>query len=125
MKKIIKTEKAPKAVGPYSQAIENRGILFVSGQIPIKPESGEMVSGTIREQTLQVLKNIDSILIAGGYSKKDVVKCTCYLKDINDFQEMNKEYSIYFESEPPARAAFEVSNLPFSARIEIEAIAMK
>jgi 2-iminobutanoate/2-iminopropanoate deaminase len=125
MKKIIKTEKAPKAVGPYSQAIENRGILFISGQIPVDPESGEMISGTIREQTRQVLKNINSILTAGGYSKKDVVKCTCYLKDITDFQEMNKEYAIYFEGEPPARAAIEVSNLPLGAKIEIEAVAMK
>jgi 2-iminobutanoate/2-iminopropanoate deaminase len=125
MKKIIKTEKAPKAVGPYSQAIENGGILFVSGQIPMIPESAEMATGSIREQTRQVLKNINSILTAAGYSKKDVVKCTCYLKDIKDFQEMNMEYAIYFESEPPARAAFEVSNLPLGAQIEIEAIAMK
>lgn len=125
MKKIIKTEKAPKAVGPYNQAIENRGILFVSGQIPVNPESGEMVSGNILEQTRQVLKNIDCILTAGGYSKKDVVKCTCYLKDIKDFHEMNKVYAIYFESEPPARAAIEVSNLPLGAHIEIDAIAIK
>lgn len=125
MKKIVKTEKAPKAVGPYSQAVENKGILFVSGQIPINPETGELISGDIREQTRQVLKNMDSILTAGGYSKKDVVKCTCYLKDIKDFQEMNKEYANYFDSEPPARAAFEVANLPLGANIEIEAIAMK
>jgi 2-iminobutanoate/2-iminopropanoate deaminase len=125
MRKTVKTEKAPKAVGPYSQGVENRGMLFVSGQIPINPETGALVTGDIREQTRQVLKNIDSILTAGGYSKKDVVKCTCYMKDIKDFQEMNKEYAGYFDNEPPARAAFEVANLPLGAKIEIEAIAMK
>jgi len=125
MKKIIYTDKAPKPVGPYSQAIENKGILFVSGQIPINPETGEMVSGNIREQTKQVLRNINSILTAGGYSKEDVVKCTCLLKNINDFKEMNEEYAEYFNSEPPARAAYEVSNLPLGSAIEIEVIAFR
>jgi 2-iminobutanoate/2-iminopropanoate deaminase len=125
MKKVIYTGNAPKPVGPYSQAIENRGILFVSGQIPVNPETGEIISGNIREQTRQVLKNIDSILNAGGYSKDDVVKCTCLLKDLDNFREMNAEYAVYFDSEPPARAAYEVSNLPLGAAIEIEAIAMK
>lgn len=125
MKKVIYTEKAPKPVGPYSQAIENMGILFVSGQIPLNPVTGEFVSGPIQEQTRQVLKNIDNILAAAGYSKEDVVKCICLLKDINDFREMNAEYEIYFNSNPPARAAYEVSNLPLGAAIEIEAIAIK
>jgi 2-iminobutanoate/2-iminopropanoate deaminase len=125
MKKIIYTDKAPKPVGPYSQAIENKGILFISGQIPINPETGEMVSGNIREQTKQVLRNINSILTAGGYSKEDVVKCTCLLKNINDFKEMNEEYAEYFNSEPPARAAYEVSNLPLGSAIEIEVIASR
>jgi 2-iminobutanoate/2-iminopropanoate deaminase len=125
MKKVINTEKAPKPVGPYSQAIENRGFLFISGQIPVIPETGQIISGNIREQTRQVLRNIDSILNAGGYSKEDVVKCTCLLTDINSFREMNAEYAVYFENEPPARAAYEVSDLPLGAAIEIEAIAMK
>jgi len=125
MKKIIYTDKAPKPVGPYSQAIENGGFLFVSGQIPIDPKTGETVSGSIREQTKQVLSNINSILTAGGYSKEDVVKCTCLLKNINDFKEMNEEYAEYFNSEPPARAAYEVSNLPLGAAIEIEVIASR
>jgi len=125
MKKIISTDKAPRAIGPYSQAIEKNGMLYISGQIPINPETGELVTGDVRRQTRQVLYNIDNILNMAGYSRKDVVKCTCLLKDIYDFSEMNKEYSEYFKDEPPARAAFEVSNLPLGAVIEIEAIAMK
>lgn len=125
MKKVILTDKAPKPVGPYSQAIENNGYLFISGQIPINPQTGSLVTGTIREQTKQVLQNINNILIAAGYSREDVVKCTCFLKNINDFGEINQEYSKYFTSEYPARSAYEVSNLPIGAAIEIEAIAMK
>jgi 2-iminobutanoate/2-iminopropanoate deaminase len=125
MKKVIYTEKSPKPVGPYSQAIKSNGILFISGQLPVHPLTGKMVSGTIREQTRQVLKNIDNILTAGGYSKEDIVKCTCLLKDIGHFKEMNEEYATYFVSAPPARAAYEVSNLPLDAAIEIEAVAIK
>jgi 2-iminobutanoate/2-iminopropanoate deaminase len=125
MKKVIYTKKAPKSVGPYSQAIESNGILFISGQIPVNPATGEMVSGTIREQTRQVLRNIDNILTAAGYSKEEIVKCTCLLKDIGNFKEMNEEYATYFVGAPPARAAYEVSHLPLDAAIEIEAIAIK
>lgn len=125
MKKIILTKNAPLAVGPYSQAIEKNGILFISGQIAIDPDTGELKSGDIRRQTWQVLSNIDAILAAAGYSRKEVVKCTCLLKDINDFSDMNKEYAEYFKEDPPARAAYEVANLPLGAGIEIEAIAMK
>jgi 2-iminobutanoate/2-iminopropanoate deaminase len=125
MKTIILTENAPRAVGPYSQAIEKNGMLFISGQIAIAPETGELKSGSISEQTRQILQNIDAILTAAGYSKSDIVKCTCLLKDINDFSEMNKEYAAYFTEDPPARAAYEVVNLPLGARIEIEAIAVK
>jgi len=125
MKRIISTKTAPKAVGPYSQAIENGGILFVSGQVPIDNETGEVITGSIQEQTMQVLNNINGILTAAGYEKRDVVKCTCLLKDINDFQAMNKVYGEYFDQDPPARAAYEVSNLPLGVQIEIEAIAMK
>jgi 2-iminobutanoate/2-iminopropanoate deaminase len=125
MKRIILTDKAPVPVGPYSQAIEKNGFLFISGQIPINPQTGSLVVGTIREQTKQVLQNIDNVLIAAGYSRENVVKCTCFLKDINDFRDINEEYSKYFTSEYPARAAYEVANLPVGARIEIEAIAIK
>jgi 2-iminobutanoate/2-iminopropanoate deaminase len=125
MKKIILTDKAPVPVGPYSQATEKNGFLFISGQIPVDPETGSLVKGTIREQTRQVLQNIENVLAAGGYSRKDVVKCTCLLKNIYDFREMNEEYSKYFGDEYPARAAYGVSDLPLGAAIEIEAIAMK
>ncbi len=125
MKKIIHTKEAPRAVGPYSQATEQNGILFVSGQIPIIPETGKLAQGGIREQTQQVLKNIDAVLQAAGYSSWDVVKCTCLLKDMDHFQEMNEVYSGYFKQDPPARAAYQVVKLPLDVLIEIEAIAMK
>jgi 2-iminobutanoate/2-iminopropanoate deaminase len=125
MKKIIHTKNAPKAVGPYSQATEQKGMLFVSGQIHIIPETGELVEGGIKEQTEQVLKNLDAILTAAGYASWDVVKCTCLLKDMDHFQDMNEVYAGYFKQEPPARAAFQVVKLPLDVLIEIEAIAMK
>ena len=125
MKKRILTEAAPQAVGPYSQAMEKSGILFISGQIPLDPVTGEMVEGDIADQTKRVLSNIDGILKAAGYHKDDVVKCTCLLADIADFKEMNTVYAGYFDFEPPARAAYEVASLPLGARIEIEAIAIK
>jgi 2-iminobutanoate/2-iminopropanoate deaminase len=125
MKKIIHTKEAPKAVGPYSQATEQNGMLFVSGQIPIIPETGKLAEGGIREQTEQVLKNIDALLQAAGYSSWDVVKCTCLLKDMDHFQEMNEVYAGYFKQDPPARAAYQVVKLPLDVLIEIEAIAMK
>jgi 2-iminobutanoate/2-iminopropanoate deaminase len=125
MKKVIRTEKAPGAVGPYSQGIESQGILFVSGQICLDPDTGKPVQGGIREQTRQVLQNIDAILSAAGYSKSDVVKCTCLLKDIGHFQEMNAVYAEYFEKDQPARAAYQVAGIPLDVLVEIEAIAMK
>ena len=125
MKKVIQTGNAPGAVGPYSQAIEKNGTLFISGQICLDPQTGKLVEGGIREQTLQVLKNIDSILSAAGYSKKDVLKCTCLLKDMDHFQEMNGVYAEYFDENPPARAAYQVVKLPLDVLVEIEAIAMK
>ncbi len=125
MKKIIHSKEAPKAVGPYSQATEQNGMLFVSGQIPIIPETGKLAEGGIREQTQQVLKNIDAVLQAAGYSSWDVVKCTCLLKDMDHFQEMNEVYAGYFKQDPPARAAYQVVKLPLDVLIEIEAIAMK
>ena len=125
MKKIIHTKKAPKAVGPYSQATEQKGMLFVSGQIPIVPETGKVVEGGIKEQTQKVLNNIDAILHAAGYSSWDVMKCTCMLKDMDHFQDMNEVFAGYFKQDPPARAAYQVVKLPLDVLVEIEAIAMK
>lgn len=125
MKKIIKTQNAPQAIGPYSQAVEKSGMLFISGQIPMDPDSGEIVTGDISMQTRQVLNNIDAILKDAGYAVGDVIKCTCMLKDLNDFQAMNEVYGNFFRERPPARAAFEVARLPRDVLIEIEAIAVK
>lgn len=124
-KKIIKTAKAPKAVGPYSQAVEAGGMLFISGQIPLDPETGKVVEGGIKEQTAQVLKNIQIILSAAGYRKRDVVKSTCLLEDMDDFQAMNEVYGDFYNEDPPARAAYGVVKLPLGVKIEIETIAVK
>lgn len=125
MKKVIATKNAPAAIGPYSQAIESNGFVFVSGQIPIVPETGNVVEGGIESQTEQVLKNISAILDAAGLSLANVVKTTVLLKSINDFAAMNAVYAKFFTSEAPARAAYEVVNLPKGALIEIEAIAAR
>jgi len=125
MKRIIYTESAPKAVGPYSQAVETNGLLFISGQIPIDPAIGKIVEGGIKEQTHQVLKNIGAILKAAGYDYKDVVKSTCLLSDMDNFAAMNEVYARYYPENPPARAAYGVVRLPLGALIEIETIAMK
>jgi len=124
-KKVISTENAPKAIGPYSQAIEANGMLFISGQIPINPETGTIVEGGVEEQTEQVMKNIGAILTAAGYSFSDVVKSTCLLADMKYFADMNKVYARYYPSEPPARAAFAVKELPMQVLVEIETIAVK
>ena len=124
-KKIISTENAPKAIGPYSQAIEAGGMLFVSGQIPIDPETGKIVEGGIESQTEQVMKNIGAILESAGYSYENVVKSTCLLADMKYFADMNKVYARYYPSTPPARAAFAVKELPMQALVEIETIAVK
>lgn len=125
MKKIINSEKAPKAIGPYSQAVETNGTLYISGQIPVDVVTGKFVEGGIKEQTEQVMKNIGYILEAAGYTFKDVVKSTCLLSDISDFAEMNAVYGKYYNVECPARAAFAVKDLPLGALIEIETIAVK
>jgi len=125
MKTVITTENAPKAIGPYSQAIEVNGMLFISGQIPIDPQTGKIVEGGIEEQTEQVMKNIGAILTVAGYSYAQVVKSTCLLADMKYFTEMNRVYARYYPSEPPARAAFAVKELPLQALVEIETIAMK
>ncbi len=125
MKKIIKTSDAPAAIGPYSQAVEINGMLFISGQIPVDPETGKLVSGDITIQTLQVLKNIESILREAGYAFPDVVKSTCLLSNIADFKGMNEVYGRFYSENPPARAAYAVKDLPMGALIEIETIALK
>ncbi|PID95121.1 MAG: reactive intermediate/imine deaminase [Bacteroidetes bacterium] len=124
MKKIIHTTNAPKAVGPYSQAVAQNGMLFVSGQIPVNPSTGTIPEG-IKEQTTQVLENMKAIIEEAGYTMKNIVKCTCLLDDMNNFKEMNEVYATYFPYEPPARAAFGVVALPLGVKVEIEAIAIK
>jgi 2-iminobutanoate/2-iminopropanoate deaminase len=124
MKKIIQTDKAPKAIGPYSQAVEVNNTLYISGQLPMDPETMEMPA-TIGEQAEQVMENIGAILKEAGYDYKDVVKSTIFLDDIKDFQKMNGIYGQYYQEDPPARSAYEVANLPKGAKIEIETIAVK
>jgi 2-iminobutanoate/2-iminopropanoate deaminase len=125
VKKIINTSKAPAAAGPYSQAVEINGSLYVSGQIPINPETGKLVEGDITVQTEQVLRNITAIVESAGYSLSDVVKSTCLLNDMANFKAMNEVYGKYYPSNSPARAAFAVKELPLGALIEIETIAIK
>jgi 2-iminobutanoate/2-iminopropanoate deaminase len=125
MKKIIFTEKAPKPVGPYSQAVEMNGTLYVAGQVPLDPQTVKVVEGGIQEQTLQVMKNIGAILEAAGYGFSDVVKSTCLLSSMSDFKAMNEVYARFYPENPPARAAFAVKELPLGVLIEIEAVAMR
>ena len=125
MKKVIATKNAPGAIGPYSQAIEVNGMLFVSGQIPINPETGNIVEGGIYEQTEQVMKNLEGILTEAGYTFDDVVKSTCLLSDMANFAAMNEVYGKRFAQNPPARAAFAVRTLPKEVLVEIEMIAAK
>lgn len=125
MKRIISTTAAPGAIGPYSQAVEINGTLYISGQVPIDPATGKIVEGGITEQTTQALKNIKAILTAAGYSLNDVVKSTCLLSDMSDFKAMNEVYAQFYTSDQPARAAFAVKGLPLGALIEIETVAAK
>ncbi len=125
MKKIIHTKKAPAAVGPYSQAVEANGMLFISGQIPMNPETGAVVDGGIREQTHQVMKNISALLDETGYTLSQVVKSTCLLSDMKNFKAMNEVYAEYYKEEQPARAAFAVKELPLGVLVEIETIAVR
>ncbi|MCD6346541.1 MAG: RidA family protein [Bacteroidales bacterium] len=125
MKTIISTDQAPSAVGPYSQAVEFNNLLFISGQIPVNPSTGQVIDGGISAQTEQVMENIGAILDEAGYSYKDVLKCTCLLDDMDNFKAMNEVYARYFITEQPARAAFGVVKLPLGVKIEIEVIAAK
>ena len=125
MKKIIHTEKAPAALGPYSQAIEVNGTLYVSGQIPFVPETMTLVSNCVKAQTKQSLENIKAILEAAGYTFKDVVRAGVFIKDMNDFAAVNEVYAEYLGDVKPARACVEVARLPKDVKVEIEVIAVK
>jgi 2-iminobutanoate/2-iminopropanoate deaminase len=122
MKRTVRTESAPAAVGPYSQGVRVGDLLFTSGQIPLMPD-GTLVEGDVREQTRQVLRNLEAVLEAGGSGLDRVVKCTCFLADMNDFAVFNEAYGAYFGDERPARSAVEVARLPKDVLIEIEAVA--
>lgn len=124
MKKAIKTENAPEAIGPYSQAVAANGMIFASGQIAIDPASSELSTGDIEDQTRLVLANLQAVLEAGGCTFDHVVKCTVFLADMNDFNRMNAVYADFFKPPYPARAAVQVSRLPKDVKVEIEAIAV-
>ncbi|MBV8552033.1 MAG: RidA family protein [Acidobacteriaceae bacterium] len=123
MKEIITPEK-PKAAGPYSPAVRLNGMVFLSGQIPLDPDTNQLVTGSIQEQCARVLENLKLVLAAAGLSFDDVVKTTVFLKDMNDFAQMNETYGGFFGATPPARTTVEVARLPRDVRIEIEAIAI-
>ena len=125
MKKIIVTKDAPQAIGPYSQAVRYGDFLFVSGQIAIDPKTGNLVEGDIEAQAEQVLKNVAAIIAAAGMSLQNVVKCTCFLKDMNDFAKFNAVYENYFGESLPARETVEVARLPKDVRVEVSAICGK
>jgi len=125
MKKIISTDKAPAAIGPYSQAIESNGTLYVSGQIPIDPALGKIVEGDIVDQAEQVFKNITAILDEAGYTFNDVVKTTVFIADMSLFPQLNEVYKKYYTQDCPARSTIAVKGLPLGALVEIETIAVK
>ena len=124
MKKIVSTKEAPAAVGPYSQAIRSGALLFCAGQIPLDPQSGQIVSDDISKQTKRVLENISAVLRAENLNFSHVVKTTIFLTDMGDFQTVNEIYASYFRDDPPARSTVQVSALPKGAKVEIEVIAV-
>lgn len=124
MRQSVNTEKAPAAIGPYSQAVRCGDFVFTSGQIPIDPATGELVAGGIREQTEQVIKNLEAVLEAAGSSLQNVIKTTVFIKDMNDFSQINEVYSGFFAGSLPARSTVEVARLPKDVQVEIEAMAM-
>lgn len=123
-KQVIETKNAPAAIGPYSQAVTGAGLIFVSGQIPLDPETGEISGINIKEQTDRVMKNLDAVLTAGDSDLNKVLKTTIYLADMDDFPVVNDIYGGYFDSTPPARATVEVSRLPKGVLVEIDAVAL-
>ena len=125
MKKIISTDKAPAAIGPYSQAIEVNNMVFTSGVIPINPATGELVTGTIEEQAEQAIGNLAALLKESGVAMENVIKTTVFIKDMNDFAKVNEVYAKYFTTQFPARSCVEVAKLPKDVLIEIEAIGIK
>ena len=125
MRQVIATEHAPKAIGPYSQAIRANGLIFVSGQTPIDPATQQLINGSIGEQTERVLRNIEAILTQAGSSMAKVVRCGVFLKDMNDFTAMNEVYGTFFKSEPPARTTVQAARLPKDCMVEIDAITLE
>ena len=125
MKRVIKAQNAPAAIGPYSHAISVGDLLFTSGQIPLDPETGKLVGGSIEEQTEQVLKNLEAVLSANHMSFENVVKTTVFITDLADFSKINEVYATKFKNEPPARSCVQVAALPAGAKIEIELVASK
>lgn len=124
-KAVVSTDKAPKAIGPYSQAIAVGEFIFLSGQVALDPATGELIQGTVAEQAEQALKNLKAVVEAAGSSLEKIVKTTIYLIDMSDFSTVNEVYATFFQQEPPARATVAVSGLPRGAKIEIEAVATK
>lgn len=125
MKNVLSTPNAPAAIGPYSQGIQAGSMVFVSGQLPIVPETGKLLEGTVGEQTKQSLRNIENVLKEAGCTMQDVVKTAIFLRDMNDFAEVNAAYATFFQENPPARSCVQVARLPKDADLEIEAIAYK
>ena len=124
MKDRVQTDNAPKAIGPYSQAIKANGLVFASGQIPLDPKTMQIIEGGVREQTERVMNNLKAVLEAAGSSFDRVVKTTVFLADLNDFADMNEVYGRFFGDAPPARSTVEVARLPRDVRVEIDAIAL-
>lgn len=125
MKKIISTDKAPAAIGPYSQAVKVGGTLYCSGQIALDPATGELANQSVEAETRQVLENLSAVLTEAGFALSDVVRTTVYMTDMEDYAKINKIYGEYFTDHPPARAAVQVANLPKYVRVEISCIAVK
>jgi len=123
LKQTVHTHQAPAAIGPYSQAIRAGNLIFCSGQLPISPQTGQLLTGSIAEQTDQVMQNVRAILTAAGASLNDVVKTTIFLADMNDFAAVNETYGKFFQVDPPARSTVQVARLPKDARVEIEVVA--
>lgn len=125
MKRIILTSDAPQAIGPYSQAVEHNNLIFCSGQIPLDPQTGELVKGGIEEETKRVMENLKAVITQSGSGMDKVLKTTIYLTDLSNFQIVNEIYGSYFTENPPARATVEVKSLPKGAQVEIEAVCFK